>query len=292
MHCSITRTSLYAVKQLQLHKEGIVHSVYRKTVNISLGGNLLALQVQDSPLSPLSLITELHEAQLDALPIQPKQPLTIHPQTLCIHLSTDEVVTFDFSNCCAEDLELCPSLSLDQQRLLAVSIKYVLSQTDTNGFDAIFHRGSPKADTMIHIAAKNMMEQALSLYRQTAWKAAADTLCRLIGLGIGLTPSGDDFLCGVLAGLLLFGCAETPFYTLLRQRIKTHKNRTNDISGAFLSCACEKQFSHAVCSLQAAPAPEAIFQAFSAIGHSSGMDTLCGIYFSYLLVSPSGELFV
>lgn len=292
MHCSITHTSLYAVKRLQLHKEGIVHSVYRKTVNISLGGSLLALQVQDSPLSPLSLITELHEAQLDALPIQPGQPVTIHPQAHCIHLSTDEVVAFDFGNCCAEDLELRPSLSPDQQRLLAVSIKHVLSQTDTNGFDAIFHRGSPKANTMIHIAAKNTMEQALSLYRQTAWEDTADTLCRLIGLGIGLTPSGDDFLCGVLAGLLLFGCAETPFYALLRQRIQTHVNRTNDISGAFLSCACEGQFSHAVCSLQATPAPDAILQAFSAIGHSSGMDTLCGIYFSHLLNTPSGELLV
>ncbi|MDO5785731.1 MAG: DUF2877 domain-containing protein [Eubacteriales bacterium] len=290
MNFSITNTSLYAIELLWLQKRGVVHSVYRKTINLSFGNRLLALQACGSPLSPLSLITNLYEAQMDALPIQPGQQVTLHPQMLCIHISSSQTVPFDYSSCTAEDLTLSPALSCEEQETLTASIKYVLSKTDTKGFDSILHSGSPNADTLIHIAAKNSMEQALSLYRQKAWADTADTLSRLIGLGIGLTPSGDDFLCGVLAGLELFSRIETPFCQILRQRIRFHIDRTNDISGAFLSCACDGLFSRAVCGLQTLPSPDAIFDAFSAIGHSSGIDTLCGIYFSHLLEFPSSEL--
>lgn len=282
----ITNTSLYAIELLRLQKDGIVHSVYRKTVNLSFGGKLLSLQTCGSPQSPLSLITNMREAHLDALPIQPGQQVTLHPHLLCIHIPSSGIISFDYSGCTADNLKLYPALSCKQQKLLADSIKNVLSQTDTKGFDAIFHNNSQNADTLTHIAAKNSMEQALSLYRQGAWEDAADTLCKLIGLGIGLTPSGDDFLCGLLAGLELFHCTKTPFYQMLRQRILLHTDRTNDISGAFLSCACNGLFSRAVCSLQTLPASHMIFDTFSAIGHSSGIDTLCGIYFSYLLEFP------
>lgn len=282
---SITNTSLYAIELLRLQKDGIVHSVYRKTVNLSFDGKLLTLQACGSPQSPISLITNVREAHLDVLPIQPGQQVTLHPHLLCIHIPSSGIISFDYSGCTADDLQLYPALSCKQQKFLADLIKDVLSQTDTKGFDAIFH-SSQNADTLTHIAAKNSMKQALSLYRQGAWEDAADTLCKLIGLGIGLTPSGDDFLCGLLAGLELFRRTQTPFYQILQQHILLHTDRTNDISGAFLFCACNGLFSRAVCSLQTLPASHVILHTFSEIGHSSGIDTLCGIYFSHLLEFP------
>nr|WP_253291475.1 DUF2877 domain-containing protein [Anaerobutyricum soehngenii] len=34
------------------------------------------------------------------------------------------------------------------------------------------------------------------------WEESAQSFCRLIGLGLGLTPGGDNFLRGVLAGII------------------------------------------------------------------------------------------
>ena len=95
----------------------------------------------------------------------------------------------------------------------------------------------------------------------------------LIWLGIGLTPSGDDFLCGFLAGLRLSNGSSLFLHTL---------DRTNEISAAFLRCAAFGQFSTPV-HLLTDPNVTArqIYLVFSSISHSSDIDTLCGIYIAF-----------
>ena len=65
----ITRTSQYAFDFLNRHRRGAVHSVYKKTINLEMDGQLLAMQVSGSPLSPLSLITDQTAESLDNLVI-------------------------------------------------------------------------------------------------------------------------------------------------------------------------------------------------------------------------------
>ena len=77
MQIMITDLSLYAKTILEQHSSWTVHSVYRnsswtvhsvyrKTINLQSGDLLLALQTAGSPLSPISLITDLSEAGMDA----------------------------------------------------------------------------------------------------------------------------------------------------------------------------------------------------------------------------------
>ena len=54
-----TDTSDYLNELLSGETSGTVHSVYRKTINLSIGGTLAALQAKGSPISPISLITTL-----------------------------------------------------------------------------------------------------------------------------------------------------------------------------------------------------------------------------------------
>lgn len=62
-----------------------------------------------------------------------------------------------------------------------------------------------KRNSLILAAAGNRILQCSECLEQHLYGDAAKHLAGLIGLGIGLTPSGDDFLCGVLAGLILRG---------------------------------------------------------------------------------------
>lgn len=48
---SITDTSDYLNELLSGETSGTVHSVYRKTINLSIGGTLAALQAKGSPIS-------------------------------------------------------------------------------------------------------------------------------------------------------------------------------------------------------------------------------------------------
>ena len=60
----ITETMSFASGILSHISEGMVHSVYRKTINLQMGSSLVALQAAGSPLSPVSLITGLDVGEM------------------------------------------------------------------------------------------------------------------------------------------------------------------------------------------------------------------------------------
>jgi hypothetical protein len=106
----------------------------------------------------------------------------------------------------------------------------------------------------------------------------------LIGLGEGLTPSGDDFLVGLLAVLhvtgFLSGHVGSPVHEQFCQCIRLG---TSQLSGEFLRCAFEGHFAEPLVMLVralCAPATDA-WPAHAAtlatVGHSSGVDAMVGI---------------
>lgn len=273
MQIMITDLSLYAKTILEQHSSWTVHSVYRKTINLQSGDLLLALQTAGSPLSPISLITDLSEAGMDAQKAVPGMEI---PSSA---LQTDQANV--------QDLFLSPfSGSFGE---LSAAIHQAICQADDQGFRLLFLPDRQKNASLIMEAAKKSLTDCRLFLQKQETKAAAAALVRLTGLGIGLTPSGDDFLCGTLAGLILTNNWDLPFTTALRQEIHAHLQDTNDISRAFLACALERQFSLPVVSLgksSGAVTSRKILASFSKIGHSSGIDTLCGIYYALTCIAP------
>jgi len=111
-----------------------------------------------------------------------------------------------------------------------------------------------------------------ALERWLVGNALAGEAEQLIGLGPGLTPSGDDYLGGMLVALRLSGRAMQAdgLWRWLQPRLKA---RTSAISAAHL------------CAAAAGEAHEALHEVLSgdldlnkidAIGHCSGWDALAG----------------
>jgi hypothetical protein len=109
----------------------------------------------------------------------------------------------------------------------------------------------------------------------------ADQIGPLIGLGPGLTPSGDDYLGGILIALSLIG------QTRLRDRLwqalePLFARRTGDISRAHLAAAAGGLGNAALHDVLRAilagrtDAISAAIASISALGHTSGWDTLAG----------------
>jgi len=109
----------------------------------------------------------------------------------------------------------------------------------------------------------------------------ARPLVSLLGLGPGLTPSGDDFLGGALVALHVV--ALEPLRDAIWAALEPHAaGLTNDISRAHLAAAAEGCGSEALHALlndvitgQTEALPERI-AALAAIGHTSGWDALAG----------------
>ena len=88
----ILQTSMYTIKTFNSLKSAklrpnidlYVHSIYERTINLMLDGQLIALQIADSPVSPISIILPLDETGLDRLKIKSNSPVSIDGTNLLI----------------------------------------------------------------------------------------------------------------------------------------------------------------------------------------------------------------
>ena len=153
-------------------------------------------------------------------------------------------------------------------------------------------RGVPDADSIRSAAAPYVPHEglgclllgkhnALSGYAQPGlealerWlvgNALGDEAELLIGLGPGLTPSGDDYFGGMLVALRLLerGGQADSLWRWLEARLK---KRTSAISAAHLSAASAGQAHEA---LHAVLNGSINMEALDAVGHCSGWDGLAG----------------
>ena len=107
-----------------------------------------------------------------------------------------------------------------------------------------------------------------------------EAVSALLGLGPGLTPSGDDFLGGML--IALYVCGEKSVQKQLFTQVKSLLNSTGPVSRAHLKAAALGEGSHSLHNVlnmlfegnetQLDSGIDAINQ----IGHTSGWDALAG----------------
>lgn len=99
---------------------------------------------------------------------------------------------------------------------------------------------------------------------------------RLLGRGPGLTPAGDDLLCGALAATVLFGIEDCRLAEAVRHRLAESDRATTSLSGQLLRRALAgdglpelQQLGEALCQPDPLPCRTA-WRQLLAIGHSSG----------------------
>ncbi len=105
----------------------------------------------------------------------------------------------------------------------------------------------------------------------------ADAAVKLIGLGRGLTPSGDDFLCGFFAVLNARGVLAV----VLREKVYDNLERTTLISAAYLKAVLGRRYFTVYDRAIRAIFTDGDFKEdidFTlSMGASSGTDTLIGM---------------
>ncbi len=111
----------------------------------------------------------------------------------------------------------------------------------------------------------------------------------LVGLGPGLTPAGDDFLCGFLAAAR---AADPALLSALHEAAEASLGRTGTLSAFLLRCAIEGFWPTALVDLAEGLAGErepdalAALGALCRLGHSSGRDLATGLLFGLGCLVP------
>lgn len=210
MNINILKSTDYIQKQLFLNKTGTVHSVYQKTINIRMGTMLFALQSCGSPVSPVSMICNLSEEDFSSLHIQVNDSVSVSEDKFFIQ-SADLLYCFHFSGC--QVLTVHPWTPLPSAH--AELIQMAIDHSHTGGFRNLFASSIsavPDPEFLILPAVRTILDECRDLVTKKSYPDAAICLSRLIGIGIELTPSGDDFLCGILAGFPLWNAVSHPLF--------------------------------------------------------------------------------
>lgn len=126
--------------------------------------------------------------------------------------------------------------------------------------------------------------QLVSAAEQFDVQGAIHSAKKMIGLGPGVTPSGDDILIGFFAGLWSLAGddqAQLSFMHSFGESLLNVAKQTNEISRTYLYHAGQGQFSSSLSNLAEAIAlggqvESAIHEAMR-VGHSSGMDSVTGL---------------
>lgn len=149
--------------------------------------------------------------------------------------------------------------------------------------------GSHAADRPLAARFRELLSMLSRSVQMRDAVCALACIGQLIGLGPGLTPAGDDFVIGWLAGLTL--TAATPehisFLQSVREGMAPLQAKTTLVSWQHLDDARALMFSERlsdVCVTIAAGGPTALLatrlDAQLAVGASSGADAAAGLLFA------------
>jgi hypothetical protein len=246
---------------------GTVHSVYRRTVNLKVNRGAVALARDTGSTCPflVSLVTadvgdQACAVRLRQLPdVRPGMPFLIKEGTL--HLDDSTIQLDDGTRWRATPprelgLALCEVAPGLAQRLGVVR-----------------RAAEPRCAEDITALAPFTDPDRYS----RSW------VRRLVGLGPGLTPSGDDVLLGAMLAHQLAASARWPGADReLSARVRGEIGRTGDVSAHLLRLAVHGYFSAPLLGLAAALVhhPRGLAAALGAalsVGASSGADAAYGL---------------
>jgi len=278
-----THTGSVAARALRDGARGRVHSVFERSAYLCIRDRLICLGPPTLGNGPLNLLCEpwpcegarrLHTNGL----VRVEQRLLQVGHALTVSLAGAEVWSPK------------PTAAWDPRRLglglvaLAGALPKALPE---EGLAPLLHASGESLDDEppVAAAARAAAEDLGRLVARSvaggACRVDAEPITALIGLGPGLTPSGDDFLGGALVALSLLGqnALRVSLWRALHPLVAT---QCNEISGAHLAAAAAglgsgalHELLDAVIAGQVEPIP-GLVKAVASIGHTSGLDALAG----------------
>lgn len=269
--------------------DATVHSVFRSAINLRLtsGGKLLTLVTASEADLPQGIRVDTpHDFSFEIF--HTGEQITSRDHILCLSLLTIELRDARPWKC---DL---PALRVDLKDPAVLTswqcVWQMLNERQMRSHAEIVGQDLFCLDKMLPAGVSRKMGEAVrNLIDATRHYDLTNdsSVCTLIGLGAGLTPSGDDFLVGYLAGLwcsVLDKSERVQFVTSLGKAVIHFQQWTNDISRSYLQYAAQGQVSSRLSELaelicRGEKSRHLIAAAESAlqVGHTSGMDTVTGL---------------
>lgn len=291
----ILETSKSVLEKLKSSKIGQVHSVYKNTINLTIGEKLISIHPKFTIKTPMSI--RIAEKEIEHLNISTGEKVIILEDKFLIG-----GYTFDFRRVKTWDPNIeyldIEGIEMDKIQLVLDTMSFYGNENSLK--DIGQHIINPNSPTSLIEEGDYFTKKAFSiitdLYKSIMDKKPIDslnTIVGLIGLGQGLTPSGDDFLSGLLSVFILAGAKSQRCLEIsegLKEIIRNNLKNTTFLSEEFFHYAIKGEYSEIFHDLykdlkegQVDNIRASVIK-FIQVGSSSGMDTLAGILIGMYIV--------
>lgn len=274
-----------AVRALRDGARGEVGAVFERSFYIVIGGQWICLVPSGGGLGPLN--AQCRECTLgNAI----KKPLRVGDAVAVANksINTNSVLQFSFDRAAVwVPAPPGPWAKDSAARGLAHFSRAIVSRPlPQDGLAMLLTDASPPHLNAVAKAAqeplRSLRAMLLAAIMRSDFSPDVGALFPLMGLGPGLTPSGDDAIGGALIALHLLG--EIHARDSIWEKLSPHvAAATNSISRAHLHAAAEgfgheaiHRIANSLLTGDAAHLREEI-DAVHAIGHTSGWDALAGV---------------
>jgi len=271
---------------LRAPRSARVHSVFERVVNVQLAGDrLLTLAHRAADDAPDSIVVDLDSwSSFDVVPGAPVRLVGSR-----IEIEADLSVELDDARPWQPRL---PVYAQDTARLRA-NVPAAQDRLDHHGRGLGFRRGAGSVRTDLESAMLTAFgrnaEGLLYALAQDDEALAHEHVDALVGLGRGLTPSGDEFLLGLLAVLNISGSPGRAWRRLGGRVVERARLHTHLISAAALRHAATGRVRASVidlCDALMHAGPTAMLRALERvmrIGASSGSEIALGVLAGFRL---------
>lgn len=268
----------------EVFKENIVfsvHSLFKNTVNLNYKDSLITLQHRSLMLTPMSISLDVSQTEFTHMFLENDTKVYIKDNSLYINHTS-----FDITNSNLVDFKFIVNSNIDpfMYILLYKKLKHYLLSINGRGELLNAYKVLNKDCTQKLSILSEYFYHKLSHLKKLKLNEYQSEWFDLIGAGEGLTPSGDDFLCGLLVSTYFMNSNEMiDFRNMLHENLVHQIDRTTDISRAYLKHACDGRYMEGLIRLYKTCEKKEdiskILDEISAIGHSSGTDLLVGLVF-------------
>jgi hypothetical protein len=266
---------------------GTVHSLFKRVLNIRCLDSevLYTIACRDIDNGPNTLILDIEN--LLVYPIELKE--TVHSAANQLVIGSSMKLTINGAKGWKCSLPKYPSDDSKLRANLPIMKQYLDEFGQSGG---MISTDDPQSSFQEEVS-RLLQERStafLSELKAGRMEKAIQTARSLIGLGPGLTPSGDDFLLGLLAVINLQGNPLHAYSSWCQEILRGASQWTNEISLAALNQAASGQVRESITKLIDAltyRTPDQVIAGLSEvlnIGSSSGTDISMGIYSGLQLV--------
>lgn len=265
---------------------GVVHSVFTHSCNLAVAGTLVTLHDSAMPHTPTSIRIAAGAGRRWHPTVGAGQPAWLADGLIRIGGPGADAYTLDISS-----VEVWRPRQVEQISVLDPALTRLRKVLDDHPLG-----GGNRPD--LHAAADDLQRAfAKRMNHEAVGQEITNAAEALIGLGPGLTPSGDDLLVGLLGALMRGGgsrARETAGGVIAA--IAAREDATTDVSRHYLRLATEGHFSQPLTELldvlaQAAPpkVQNTCIQQVLSVGATSGSDAIAGVVLG-LTVLAADEL--